>query len=164
MQEPNSSLAQRSGGGHRNRVQAGDSRSRLWYGTFGVICLGCEGYGETEGKRSKRSPLQFQSVPLIFTERRRFTKGERAERESRGKQGNNGDRRNIEQKNYRAEERRVLAESIESAKINVSVFKGFYKYATIKCNLGGRVNLPRCRESEFGEYLYFTFFFVAIMF
>ena len=68
------------------------------------------------------------------------------------------------EKNYRAEERRVLAESIESAKINVSVFKGFYKYAIIKCNLGGRVNLPRCREIEFGEYLYFTFFFVAIMF
>ena len=50
-----------------------------------------------------------------------------------------------------------MAESIESAKINVSVFKGFYKYTTIKCNLEGRVNLPRCRESEFGEYLYFTF-------
>ena len=57
-----------------------------------------------------------------------------------------------------------MAESIESAKINVSVFKGFYKYAIIKCNLGGRVNLPRCRECGFGEYLYFTFFFVAIMF
>jgi hypothetical protein len=70
----------------------------------------------------------------------------------------------VSKKNYRAEERRVLAESIESAKINVSVFKGFYKYTTIKCNLEGRVNLPRCRESEFGEYLYFTFFFVAITF
>ena len=118
---------------------------------------------DTEKLRASalRTPLQFQSNPLRFTERGRFTKGERAERGSRGKQGNNGDRRNIEQKNYRAEERRVLAESIESAKINVSVFKGFYKYTTFDMQSGRRANLPRCRGSDFGEYLYLTFFLVA---
>ena len=62
---------------------------------------------------------------------------------------------------YRAEERRVLAESVESAKSNVNVFKGFYKYTTFEMQLGRRANLPRCRESDLGEYLYLTFFLVA---
>ena len=44
---------------------------------------------DTEKLRASalRSPLQFQSVPLMFTERGRFTKGERAERGSRGNKG-----------------------------------------------------------------------------
>ena len=54
-----------------------------------------------------------------------------------------------------------MAESIESAKINVSVFKGFYKYTTFEMQFGRACHLPRCRESDFGEYLYLTFFFVA---